>query len=61
MIIFLRETGGTIPSVTGEGLKPLATSQTPSENSPQRDREGTDRRQRGHLWPESEQHAEIGK
>jgi hypothetical protein len=33
MIIFLRETGGDIRSVTGEGLKPLATSQTPGENS----------------------------
>jgi hypothetical protein len=33
MIIFFRQTGSDHSIGDGEGLKPLATSQTPSENS----------------------------
>jgi hypothetical protein len=60
MIIFLRQTGRDHSIGDGRGLEAFGDQPDAQRELPQRDRKGADRRQRGHVWPEAEQHAEIG-
>jgi hypothetical protein len=60
MIIFFRQTGSDHSIGDGRGLEAFGDQPDAQRELPQRDREGADRRERGHVWPEAEQHPEIG-